>query len=133
MPYIDKAKLMSHIERESRKYGEEYDAYQIMSDIEDFPIADVVEKERYDRLLENANILADAVRKYQTADVAEVKHGKWIRQKAQHSVTKEIKNVITCSECDSTYIQNEFDGADYEIPYFCPHCGADMRKEGGAE
>ena len=42
MPYIDKAKLMSHIERENREYGDEYDAYQILSDIEDFQTADVV-------------------------------------------------------------------------------------------
>ena len=35
----------------------------------DTPTADVVDKERYDRLLENANILAEAVRKYQTAEI----------------------------------------------------------------
>ena len=40
--YIDKAKLMSHIESESREWGEDYDAEQILGDIEDFPAADVV-------------------------------------------------------------------------------------------
>ena len=48
--YIDRAALMSHIESQAREWGEEYDAQQILGDIEDFP----------------------------TADVAEVKHGEWI-------------------------------------------------------
>ena len=35
--YIDADKLMGLVETESRKWGDEYDAYQILSDIEDFP------------------------------------------------------------------------------------------------
>ena len=36
MKLIDKAQLMNHIESESRKWGEDYDSYQILGDIEDF-------------------------------------------------------------------------------------------------
>lgn len=36
------------------------------------PTADVVEKERYDRLLENSTIIAAALSKYQSADMVEV-------------------------------------------------------------
>lgn len=36
------------------------------------PTIDAVEKERYDRLLENSIIIADALRKYQSADMVEV-------------------------------------------------------------
>ena len=41
MSYIDKHKLMQRIETEALRWGEEYDLTQIMSDIEDFPEADV--------------------------------------------------------------------------------------------
>ena len=44
------------------------------------PTTDAVEKERYDRLLENSIIIADALRKYQSADMVEVvrcKDCKW--------------------------------------------------------
>lgn len=34
---IDEKKLMSHIEKQYREWGEEYDAEQILGDIEDFP------------------------------------------------------------------------------------------------
>ena len=39
--YIEKAALMSHIEAEGRRWNDDYDAYQILCDIEDFPLADV--------------------------------------------------------------------------------------------
>lgn len=41
LEYIDKAALMSRIESQAREWGEEYDAEQILGDIEDFPAADV--------------------------------------------------------------------------------------------
>ena len=36
---ISRQAFMSHIESEYRKWGEEYDAYQIISDLENFPSA----------------------------------------------------------------------------------------------
>lgn len=39
--YISRAGMMRHIEREAQKWGEDYDAMQILGDIEDFPAADV--------------------------------------------------------------------------------------------
>ncbi len=35
--YISKEKLISHIESEYKSFGEDYDALQILGDIEDFP------------------------------------------------------------------------------------------------
>lgn len=35
--YISKKKIMSHIEEEYKSFGEDYDALQILGDIEDFP------------------------------------------------------------------------------------------------
>ena len=37
MKFIRKDALISHIEVEAERYGEEYDAWQILGDIEDFP------------------------------------------------------------------------------------------------
>ena len=37
--YISKKAIMNHIESEYRKWGEDYDAEQILGDIEDFPNA----------------------------------------------------------------------------------------------
>lgn len=42
MILIDKAKLMNHIETESRKWGEDYDSYQILGDIEDFDTVEAI-------------------------------------------------------------------------------------------
>lgn len=87
MAYIDKDKLneaMYHEAFEKDSDFQKWDSgcwirYKLFENVlKSIPTADVVEKERYDRLLENANILAEAVRKYQTADVPERNVGKWI-------------------------------------------------------
>ena len=41
---ISRSTLMSRIESESRQWGEDYDAEQILGDIEDFPTAYDVDK-----------------------------------------------------------------------------------------
>lgn len=67
--YINKAELMAHIESEIREWGEDYDAEQILGDIEDFPAADVVDGDMYmtvlsimenyaDKLIEIREVLA---------------------------------------------------------------------------
>ena len=89
--------------------------------IENAPTADVMPKEKYDRLLENATILAKAVRKYQTADVVEVVHGYWKGKPIAGYCT------VRCSVCGSAFLDN--DGRWN----YCPHCGADMRGENDGE
>lgn len=39
--YISREALMRKIEEEAHEWGEDYDAWQILGDIEDFPAADV--------------------------------------------------------------------------------------------
>lgn len=39
--YIDRAALMSLIESEAHRWGDDYDWWQCLADIEDFPAADV--------------------------------------------------------------------------------------------
>lgn len=76
-----------------------------------FPTAEVVEKERYDRLLENATIISEALDEYQTADVVEVKHGKW--EKMWHSYFKQ--ELPCCSVC------GHFSAMRWK---YCPECGS---------
>lgn len=54
-----------------------------------------------------------------SADVDEVRHGKWERRIVEKNGVAEMKSV--CSECGKT-------NKRYEPPY-CPHCGAKMDKE----
>lgn len=39
--YVEKGPLMNLIENEARKWGGDYDYWQVLGDIEDFPPADV--------------------------------------------------------------------------------------------
>ena len=54
-----------------------------------------------------------AIRKIQAADVATVRHGKWLHRK---------NGVAYCSECEIDAVE---DGTEY-----CPNCGAKMDLEG---
>ena len=62
------------------------------------------------------------------ADVAEVKHGKWLK-------TDAYPHRIYCSLCYKTYVTNEesIQGRSWQHPAYCteaeycPHCGAKMR------
>lgn len=87
--------------------------------IDEQPTADVVEKEKWDRLLENSIILADAVQKYQLADAVEVKHGRWIEDRFCSTIagTYEVRR---CSVCGDHY---EEVGYDWN---YCPNCGSRM-------
>ena len=60
---ISRSTLMSHIESERRQWGEDYDAEQILGDIEDFPTAydmDNVVEQLEDYLFEKYCVEADA-------------------------------------------------------------------------
>ena len=51
----------------------------------------------------------------------EVKRGKWVRQKGRPEAI--------CSECGREVVYQIIDNK-WRFENFCPHCGADMRKEG---
>ena len=92
MPYIDKEKFRMHIIR-----------YQ------NNPLKVILtdkEKEKFIRMLDEVP----------TADVVEVKHGKW--KKMWHSNLKQ--ELPCCSVC------GHFSAMRWK---YCPECGADMRKE----
>lgn len=59
-----------------------------------------------------------------TADVQEVKHGKWIY--GQDEI------FVSCSECGMETTRNEIRGIALfgkDEPKFCPNCGAKMERE----
>ena len=125
MPYIDGDKLIQELSTMYKEPTSTEDFMTIGYDkaiadvvvtVHRQPTADVVEKERYDRLLENATIMDEALNEYQTADVAERKHGKW--KKMWHSYFKQ--ELPCCSVC------GHFSTMRWK---YCPNCGADMRKE----
>lgn len=60
-------------------------------------------------------VLCEDICKIPAADVAEVRHGKWIEYK--------IPNIIGCSECDWGT------GVDEKSFKYCPNCGAKMDGE----
>lgn len=97
--YIEKALLMRRIENESRLWGDEYEVSQVLGDIEDFP----------------------------PADVKPVIKGDWeeveVRQYGEICVAS-----MRCSECKKYHNEVYFYGNPTEDRYFCPNCGADMRK-----
>ena len=59
---------------------------------------------------------ADCIRYMDAADVAPVRHGRWID-------AREYCGDYMCSNCETLYSTNKFN--------FCPNCGAKM--DGGAE
>ena len=67
--YLDE--LITQLIKEGRNITRN-DYKMIDSILFEFPTADVVDKERYDRLLENSTIIADALSKYQSTDMVEV-------------------------------------------------------------
>lgn len=56
-----------------------------------------------------------------TADVQEVKHGRWVKQFDENCWWTE------CSECGNYPLKSAY--GDEQLSDFCPYCGADMRKE----
>ena len=103
--------------------------YVLAEAISAVPTADVVDKEQYDRLLENATIISEALNKYQNADVVERKRGKWIIK--DNPGTGWYR--VTCSECGEDVtsvipVIGFFPNAK-PIWNFCPDCGSDNREE----
>jgi len=59
-----------------------------------------------------------------TADVAEVRHGHWIRGRKICDIPNDSDYEWTCSECGHTDVHN----AKVQVDY-CWHCGAKMDEE----
>ena len=119
MAYIDRKTVLDTIANyEIEKYGENKYLWDLIYEI---TTAEVVGKELYARLLKDAIIISKALKKYQTADAVERKHGEWIRKDGS-------KFLWVCSECGAV-IYSEHNDDRERFHAFCGACGSDMRKE----
>ena len=65
------------------------------------------------------------IKELPAADVAEVKHGKWIGKQLDNF----RKYEVTCSNCDWIGIEN-YDSYDNPFEFnYCPNCGANLDLE----
>ena len=64
-----------------------------------------------------------AIRDVPAADVRENERGEWI---PIDELPWDEANTFLCSACNS---ECDTHNGDYDLPYFCPNCGADMRGE----
>ena len=81
---------------------------------------DYCEKDRKVNTVSALFQVGDAIMDYKTADVAPVRHGRWI-DKGEYAV---------CTEC-GVWSGTQYDGVE-PIPLmtqFCPNCGAKMDRE----
>lgn len=72
-------------------------------------------------------LFANALSKAPTADVEEIKHGKWIKDKRERRGDGEIYDYC-CSLCKSPAVEGCYGNCDVLTPY-CSQCGARMQKE----
>ena len=71
--------------------------------------------------------LAAAISQTPAADVAEVRHGRWM-------TTDAYPHHLYCSVCYKTYAKNAKWVNELDLPTnYCPNCGARMGKEGEHE
>ena len=69
--------------------------------------------------------LEDALNRIPAADVAEVRHGRWIRPHWKNS-----NYCCDCSECGGEAMHREYQWDKNGIYPICPNCGAKMDKKG---
>ena len=61
------------------------------------------------------------------ADVAPVRHGRWLDAEYEHVNTGEIRLGRRCSECGAGYFRYDVSvNTVSDIPRYCPNCGAKM-------
>ena len=70
------------------------------------------------------NHIHDLIDIQPTADVQEVKHGKWIKDERERRDDGEIYDYC-CSLCKGQAVKGEYNNNDL-FTDFCPHCGAKM-------
>lgn len=95
--YIERGGIMTRIAAEALKWGEDYDADQILGDIEDFP----------------------------AADVRPVVRGEWIH--TTHSIGGRDEDCVECPICGEYFVLDEWAMDDFRNLFrYCPNCGTEF-------
>lgn len=109
--------MAEYIERDAleRVFEERYMAYRISSQFEIFPGRILVDETQTTAAMIMQSCL-DSLREAPAADVAPVRHGRWIKK----------DGYTECSECEYWYdsAENEDDG---DRSNYCPNCGTKMK------
>lgn len=74
-------------------------------------------KDKFSELLPIGHTIRSIIDEIPTADVVEVRHGRWVKRQFADEPTV---FGFRCSECHLTFDVNS---------NYCPNCGADMRGE----
>lgn len=80
-----------------------------------------------DDVLEFISELRYSVIGQPTADVQEIKHGKWIKDIREQRDDGEIYDYC-CSECCELAAEDDYDNHAV-LSAYCPHCGAKMDRK----
>lgn len=105
--YIDADKLIEHIKDLPTWWEDEGGVYG--------------HSMKYPEGLFHCEDVINSIENAPTADVKEVKRGKWYRHnKKEHGDT-----CYYCSVCEKMALS---DCMEWELTKYCPNCGADMRK-----
>lgn len=109
--YIEKSAIMNLIESEARRWGDDYDWWQCLADIEDF----------------------------KPADVRPVVRGKWVWRHRHRGGFRRVSGEDDFGVRHTITVDERYAIDDPYCPYcgklnesvflnFCPNCGADMRE-----
>ena len=97
MAYIDRDKLIEN------KFKNDISYNAFVNLVKRQPTANVVDKERYDRLLENSLIISDALSKYQSADMVEVVRCKDCKHREQYDCNHITLGGTKCGVTDDWF------------------------------
>ena len=71
--------------------------------------------------------LAAAISQTPAADVAPVRHGKWVKEPPYKSIGGEYLKALICSKCNSFFVSDG--NKPWQMHNYCPNCGAKMDGE----
>ena len=89
-----------------------------------FLIAEYGEHDQYTSGFDDA---IDMVRSFTSADVAPVRHGKWVKEPPYKSIGGEYLKALICSKCNSFFVSDG--NKPWQMHNYCPNCGAKMDGE----
>ena len=76
----------------------------------------------------DADVVISDIKGMKAADVAPVRHGRWVKEPLYISVGGEYKKALICSQCHSFFVSDG--NTPWQMHNYCPSCGCRMDLEG---